>query len=269
MKPELVLGILIVFIITVFVLSKLADRRTSSAWLEVTRIATSVSVLHLPRGIPLKIYLITVILMFLITNSLFQGSLSALLTSSTSRPQIDSAEALKEAGYPIYTFAGYTNAIFDSVLRSRVRKIGKWDCSEYVIEYPDTACVADRNRVTRIAFEKDLHVSKHRITNLYMGYVMRPNFPLVKRIGRRLMSMSQAGLPNFWREKTVAVYRNKWIVKEQAMRTRQYRELNMGDVLFAFYILFVGLGLAIVTFVTELLSITRWKKLRKVNETTG
>ncbi|EZA49903.1 hypothetical protein X777_11391 [Ooceraea biroi] len=263
MTPQLILGILAVSAITVFILSKVADERTNSACLEVLRMATNVSILHLPRGTSLRIYLIIVMLMFVITSSIFQGGLSALLTSSTSRPNIDDAEQLKEAGYPVYMYSAYMNAVFDPVLRSHVRKTDNWDCSEYVIKYSDTACVADRNRVTRIAFEKGLHVARHRITSLYMGYVVRPNFPLVKRIGQRLMSISQAGLANYWREKTVVVYKNKLIIKEQEMKRKQYRALHVSDVMFAFYILFVGLSIAILVFLSELLPVTRWGGLRK------
>jgi len=263
MNPYLIVGILVVFIVTVFILRISVDHRMSTALLEVMRITTNVSILHVPRDTPLKIYLIIVILMFLITSSIFHGSLSAVLTSSTSRPNIDDIEALKEAGFPIYTYAGYKTVIYDSVLRSRVRETDRWDCSKYVIEYPNTACMADRNRLTKIAFEKDLHVSKHRIINLYMGYVTRPNFPLIKKMGTRLLSISQAGLTNYWREKTLFVYKNKWIIKEKAMKKKQYRTLNVSDLLFVFYILFVGLGVAILVFLSELLSIIRWRKLRK------
>lgn len=207
----------------------------------------------------MRIYLITVILLFLITGSTFQSSLSSILTSSTSKPNIDSNTALRRAGYPIYTFAGYRNAIQDPVLRSRVRPTDSRDCSRYVIEYPNTVCVADRSRLMRIAFENELHISRHRITNLYMGYVMRPNFPLVKRIGRVLMSMSQGGLINHWQEQTVAVYKNRWAMKAYEMKTKRYRTMNTSDLLFVFYILLFGLGVSIATFLAELL-IARWRK---------
>lgn len=265
MNPRLIAGILLVSIVTVFVLGVLADLGLSSACLEVIRITVNSSILRLPRRAPLRIYLTTVILLFLITGSTFQSSLSSILTSSTSKPNIDSNTALKRAGYPIYTFAGYRDAIRDPVLRSRVRETDSRDCSGYVIKYANTVCVADRSRLMRIAFKNELHISKHRITNLYMGYVMRPNFPLVRRIGRMLMSMSQGGLINHWQAQTVAVYKNRWAMKVLEMKTKRFRTMNTRDLLFAFYTLLFGLGVSVVTFLAEL-SIARWRKSRDSSE---
>lgn len=259
MNPRVIACILLVSIVTVTVLAVLAGLGFSSACLEVVRIIVNSSVLRFPRRTPLRIYLITVIILFLITGSTFQSSLSSILTSSASRPNIDSNTALKRAGYPIYTFAGYKNAIQDPMLRSRVRETDSRDCSRYVIEYPNTVCVADRSRLMRIAFKNELHISEHRITNLYMGYVTRPNFPLVNRIGRMLMSMSQSGLINHWQTQTVAVYKNRWAMKAYEMKTKRYRTMNTADLLFAFYILLLGLGVSVVTFLAEL-SVARWRK---------
>ncbi|XP_014484857.1 PREDICTED: uncharacterized protein LOC106749684 [Dinoponera quadriceps] len=259
MNPRLIAGILLASILTVLVLGILAGLGLSSACLEVVRIMVNSSVLRFPQRAPLRIYLITVILLFLITGSTFQSSLSSILTSSTSKPDIDSNTALKRAGYPIYAFAGYRDAIPDPVLRLRVRETDRRDCSGYVIEYPDTVCVADRSRLMRIAFKNELHISKHRITNLYMGYVTRPNFPLAMRIGRVLMSMSQGGLISHWQERTVAVYKNRWAMKAYEMKTKRYRTMNTSDLLFAFYVLFLGLGVSVVMFLAEL-SVVLWRR---------
>lgn len=223
MNPRLIVGLLSVAVVTVLVLGVPAGLGLSTACLEVVRIMVNSSVLRFPRGTPLRIYLITVILLFLITGSIFQSSLSSILTTSTAKPNIDDSETLKRAGHPIYTFAGYKNVIQDPVLRSRVRETDSRDCSGYVIEYPNTVCVADRARLMKIAFDRDLHMSRSRLTTLYLGYVTRPNFPLVKRIGRMLMSMSQGGLIDHWYEKTVAVYEKRWMLKVREMKTRKYR----------------------------------------------
>lgn len=252
MSPQLIGGILLVAVFTVLVLRVLAGRGLSSSCLEVTRIMINSSVLLFPRATPLRIYMITVIFLFLITGTTFQGSLSSLLTSSTSKPNIDDSEALKRTGYPIYAFTNYRNAIQDTVLRSRVRPIDNQDCSGYVIEFPNVVCVADRARLMRIAFENNLHMSRNKITKLHMGYVTRPNFPLVKRIGMMLMSMSQGGLIQHWYHETVAVYETKWEIKMHEMKIKKYRTMKASDFLFAFYVLFFGLGISIATLLAEL-----------------
>lgn len=249
---ELIVGILLVSIFTVFVLGVLAGRGLSSACLDVARITVNTSVLRFPRRTPLRIYLITVLLLFLISGSTFQSSLSSILTSSTSKPNVDNSDALKKTGYTIYTFANYKSAILDPVLQSRVRETDKRDCSQYVIDYPNTACVADRSRLMRLAFDNNLHMSRNRLINLYQAYVTRPNFPLVKRFGRVLMSMSQSGLIDYWYEKTVTVYKNRWAMKAHEMRTRKFRTMTIRDTRFAFRIWLFGLGVSIVTFLVEL-----------------
>lgn len=259
MNPMFILCCAVVGVVTVLILEVFVGRGTIHASLEMTRIALNNSMSHFPEQGALRVYLTTVFLLFMLTSSTFQSNLSSLLTSSIPRLTIDSDEELKTAGFEIYAYHGYRNAVFDDVLFTRVKMVDHWDCSEYVRKNKNVACAADRTTLLKIAFEKKLHLSKHRINTLFSAYVVRPNWPLKDRFTSMLLHLSETGLIDHWWEKVMAKYVRKWL-KRTEKRTedekRNFSVMTLNDLDFAFYILAFGLFASTLSFLME---VSAWR----------
>ncbi|KAG7198410.1 hypothetical protein KM043_005798 [Ampulex compressa] len=253
MNPKVIVCIFLVCILTTFVLTNCIGRGACSAALEVLRMSTSTATLHQPRETSLRIYLITVIFLFAITGPSFHSNLSSLLTLPVPEKLVDTAEDLKASGYPIYTFDAYKNAIYDEVLYSRLRTIDHWDCSDYVENERSATCAAEVMSLTRVAFEKDLYLSKHSLSTLYVSYIVRPYWSLIDRVTSVLSRMTQCGLVDYWRVITVAHYKHKWEVLQKKNRKKKFEVMILEDLAFCFWILGFGLGLSSLVFVGEVL----------------
>ncbi|XP_076619805.1 uncharacterized protein LOC143341083 [Colletes latitarsis] len=253
MNPVFILGVILVCLGTVILLQVFFRRGATDASLEVLRMMLNNSMLRFPRRSSLRIYLVTVFLLFTLTVSTFQSNLSSLLTSSTPRLPVDSIDALKASRFTIYAYHGYKNAVFDDVLFSRVKTVDHWDCSDYVIKLKNVACAADRSTLLGIAFEKNLHLSKHRINTLYSGLVVRSDWPLRSRVGELLMHMSQGGLIDHSWDRTMTRYVHKWLGKSKDAGKKGYHVMRLKDLAFAFYILIFGLVGSLVAFLLEIM----------------
>lgn len=252
MNPVFVACCAVVGVITVLILEVFVGRGTIHASLEMIRIALNNSMSRFPERGAWRVYLTTVFLLFVLTSSIFQSNLSSLLTSPIPRLTIDSDEELRTAGFEIYAYHGYRNAVFDDVLFARVKMVDHWDCSEYVRKYEDVACAADRTTLLKIAFEKKLHLSKHRINTLFSAYVVRPNWPLKDRFTSMLLHLSETGLIDHWWGKVMAKYVRKWLKRTDEYEKRNFSVLTLNDLDFAFYILAFGLCASTFSFLTEI-----------------
>lgn len=259
MNPVFILCCAVVCVITVLILEIFVGLGMINASLEVIRIALNNSMLHFPRQGAWRVYLTTVFLLFMLTSSIFQSNLSSLLTSPVPRLTIDSDEELKRAGFEIYAYHGYRNAVFDDVLFTRVKMVDHWDCSEYVRKDKNVACAADRTTLLKIAFEKKLHLSKHRINTLFSAYVVRPNWPLKDRFTSMLLHLSETGLIDHWWEKVMAKYVHKWLKRTAEDEKRNFNVMTLNDLDFAFYILAFGLFASTLSFLIE---VSTYRRLR-------
>lgn len=219
MNPVFVACCAAVGVITVLILEVFVGRGTIHASLEMIRIALNNSMSRFPERGAWRVYLTTVFLLFVLTSSIFHSNLSSLLTSPIPRLTIDSDEELRTAGFEIYAYHG--NAVFDDALYARVKMVDHWDCSEYVGKYENVGCAADRTTLLKIAFEKRLHLSKHRINTLFSAYVIRPNWPLKDRFTSMLLHLSEAGLIDHWWGKVMAKYVRKWLKRSEKRMRRE------------------------------------------------
>ncbi|XP_076281887.1 uncharacterized protein LOC143209717 [Lasioglossum baleicum] len=258
MNPIFILAIAIVYLITVVFLEVFLHRGIVDSSLEVIRMTLTISMMRFPERSAFRIYLVTVFLLFMLTSSTFQSNLSSLLTSPSPTLTVDSTEELIESEFSIYTYHRYKNAIFDDVLFSRTKTVNHWDCSEEVKVHENAACVADRTVLLRIAFKKDLYLSKHRIQTLFTAFVVRPNWLLKDRVSDLLMHLSDGGLITFWWEKSVDTYLRKWMKKVDDSK-RTYEVMKLKGLDFAFYILVLGLGSGLLAFFVEI-GARRWKR---------
>ncbi|XP_076175772.1 uncharacterized protein LOC143150977 isoform X2 [Ptiloglossa arizonensis] len=254
MNPVFVLGVAVVCAGTVIFLAVFVGRGATDACLEVLRMALSNSMLRFPERSPSRMYLITVFLLFILTTSTFQSNLSSLLTSSTPKLPVDSIDTLKRSRFAIYAYRGYKNAVFDDVLFGRVKTVDHWDCSEYVQKFENAACAADRVDLLGIAFEKNLRLSKHRISTLYSGYAVRPNWPLRNRVGSLLMHASQGGLIRYWWDRTMSRYTRNWSKADGDAKRKGYEVMKLENLAFAFYVLIIGLGASSMLLFLEILT---------------
>ncbi|XP_014613517.1 PREDICTED: uncharacterized protein LOC106791970 [Polistes canadensis] len=253
MNPKLILGTILVFCATIIIFVIARKEGIVFAFLEVLRIVIGATIIRKEEKTSLRIYLITVVLLFLITGALFQGSLSSLLTSPVQKSNIDCIDDLKNSGYEVYIFRSYQNIIFDEEIRSRLKFINHWNCTKYVLEQEDVGCAAERLRLMKIGFENHLHVSKHRLITLYSAYVVRPNWPLNDRVSNLLQRMWQCGLIRYWVTETAWNYKPEWLLRDQNImkENNNYRSLTLADLAFVFYILLFGFIASILAFFLE------------------
>nr|XP_033334158.1 uncharacterized protein LOC117225000 [Megalopta genalis] len=251
MNPVFMLAVILVCLATVILLRVFLGRGITEASLEVLRMMLTFSMLRFPRRSAYRIYLLTVFVLFVLTSSTFQSNLSSLLTSPSPSLSVDDTDTLIESRFAIYAYRGYKNALFDDILFSRVKTVDHWDCSEQVITLRNVACVADRSTLLRVAFKKNLHLSQHRIQTLSSAFVVRPDWPLNDRVSSMLLHLSEGGLIDLAWRNTMANYVRKWMTKVDAGK-KSYEVMKLEDLAFAFYMLFLGLGAALLAFLVEI-----------------
>ncbi|XP_078049781.1 uncharacterized protein LOC144476558 [Augochlora pura] len=251
MNPVLILAVLSVCLITVILLRVFLGQGIVEAGLEVLRMMLSFSMLKFPRRSAYRMYLLTILILFMLTSSTFQSNLSSLLTSPSPMLTVDDTDTLIESGFVIYAYQGYKNALFDDILFSRVKTVDHKDCSDLVITMKNAACAADRSKLLRLAFKKNLHLSQHRIQTLFTAYVVRPDWPFNNRISSMLLHLSENGLIDLWWRNNVANYVRKWMTKVDNGK-KSYEVLKLQDLAFVFYVWLLGLGGALIVFFVEM-----------------
>ncbi|XP_031839747.2 uncharacterized protein LOC116430148 [Nomia melanderi] len=248
-SPEVIIGNIVVFVITLLVLAKYQGFQSAS--LNVIRLLTCVSMLRMPHHTAYRILLSNVLLLILIVNTLLQSHWASLLTAPVSLPNIRTAEDLKASNYKIYGSWYYAECIHDPKLRARYHGVDNYrECKEQVLRTPSTACLDDCLHLY-VGLDTKRFYRSRWIQHSVQVYPTRENWPLFNRVSYLIRGTVEAGLVRMWKKASLRQIYLNW-KRRQLDDNKKFRTVELKHITFGFYILGVGNTSAALVFLVEL-----------------
>ncbi|RLZ02186.1 Ionotropic receptor 117 [Cephus cinctus] len=255
-RPEIVMALFAVCLLTFIKLNVFLGQGFFPALLNILRIILAVSVPRLPKSNAAKIYLYCVSLLFLIFNAIFQGHMASLLTVLISNSNIDNFEDLKKNKLSLFGFSGFKEFIDDPEVLKLYLGSGSFGCVNEILKNASTGWLGDCLHLTNFMHKggsdpnNKIHISP-QIKTLAYSFAVRSDWPLFNRINIVIQRLREAGLIELWRKQSMEKVYFEVMVEESEKGT--VKVLNISDLTFSFQILFIGYIVASITFILELL----------------
>lgn len=119
-------------------------------------------------------------------------------------------------------------------------------------ENSSVACLREQTLIVDDEDETILHISRETIVKLSTIYVIRPDWPLERRVNKILQAMVESDIISHG---IMADYQksSEILAYEQKLKNNEkYRVNTLADLTFAFVILGFGLGCATASFIVEI-----------------
>ncbi|XP_023287824.1 uncharacterized protein LOC105702877 [Orussus abietinus] len=255
-SPEINLALLGISLATVFVLYTLVGQTLIQAMMNLLRIFMSTAITHPPRSVSTRIFFSMVLSLFLTLNAIFQGNLSAILTAPIPNPNVDTLADVKRYGLTMTGYVGF-KALFENFGVDNYSPMEKSECEEDAYNNDFIVCSRDCYILKYNAAKLGkLHISKE-VVNLYFVYFTKDDWPLYHRVSVVMKRLTESGLVNLWREKSIPSSFTKFLDDSDD----DQKVLTLREVMFTFHMLNTGLSLATFVFLIELASKRYLKKM--------
>ncbi|EZA49886.1 hypothetical protein DMN91_011363 [Ooceraea biroi] len=247
MSLGLIIGTSTVSLITFIVFWK--KEGFSRAGLQTMRIIVGLGVLHPPEINSTRIFVCSVLILFLNINAILQGHWSSLLTIPVFYSDTDSVESIREAGYVVYGSSSLTGLLTDAVMQTRFQGVTYDECKEFVKNSSNALCIEECLHMHYRVFNENLHKSK-ALRELSESYVTREDWPLYERVNQIVRQMGEFGLIQKCRDDSLFTFwlESKW----RDMKEQSYKPLSMRQLKFIFIFLAGGYACSIIIFIAEL-----------------
>lgn len=206
-----------------------------------------------------RIFLASCMGFTVIITNIFQGSLVKSFSTDTYYSDLNTLEALDKSGLLIGTSLNVFNSDNSQLMKRLSSKIVQLNSSSLkrAARYRDVAAVErqqDANLLINTQFKKNdgyplLHLINECPSSFFIAYIVPKGSPYVTRFSYAFSKFSQSGLLNKWYNDIFDA-----LVLENLKKSYQSddkKPFNLEDVQAAFYILIIGLLLALLTFAIE------------------
>lgn len=247
------IGLGVVYLITLVFLKLFVRQALVPALLNLVRITCDTGLENIPGNTATRMYL-TGLLFFAVTmQGIYQGNLAALLTQQSPLRQVNTLGDLVEFGYNIYGARFVRDALEHPQLNERfVRVDDPYDCISRVSNDSSAACLYIGQGILDLARNDNLHVSSEYIEMYHVGFEIRFNWPLERRIDVILARLVEADVLDTWDVQCNPTRLSDFQIDEEVKKNKDFKIIELGELAFAFVILGIGLLCATITFVVEL-----------------
>ncbi|KAK0077248.1 hypothetical protein PV326_010183 [Microctonus aethiopoides] len=258
------IGVISLTILSLFIsfIVQLIDKKrgVASAFFEILRLILTNGFLRSINRQSVRIYFFGIFILILILNATFTSKLSAFLTQPERR-YITTINDLIEFDYDVYIPDYVAQKSFDWT-KGKVNKLtitSRDNCYHNVVNYDSSACVGPMAPMVPVAIKYRLYLSFAIINDEYLVYWTRHEWPLINRVNFISSKLMEGGFLRYWREQALILPLKKINITEINSTAAKYRPINMEDLIFAFYLLAIGLACSIISFIFEII----WKYIMR------
>ena len=245
------IGVAIVLFAILIFLKFLEQQPLMTAFLNIIRLVCNTSFLKLPTYVAPRIYLTSVFFFAVTITGIYQGKLASLLTHSVYQPLINSNGELVDSDHTIYTDVNTGRLLDDTALKRHFVKVHISECVSFLLNDSSAVCISDRPYLLALKKKNKFYVSNNNLMEYSTVYVIREDWPLQDRFDRIILTLSEANLINYQKERDALLTVSKFYTKLN--NKRKFKVLRLKNLKFAFKFLATGLWFATVTFIVEVL----------------
>ena len=245
------IGVAIVLFATFVFLKFLEQQPTMTAFLNIVRLVCNTSLLKLPTYVAPRIYLALVFFLVLTITGIYQGKLASLLTHSKHRPFVNNHGEFVDTDFTIYGDVDFEQLLNNTTFKGSF--VNMENCTSLMSSDLFTACISERSHLLALAAKNDFYVSDRDLVEFYVVYAIREDWPLQDSINRIISRLSEANLNLYQLRKERNALLPFTEFYKAAMKHRIFKALRLENLNFVFKFLGIGLGLATVSFVAEVL----------------
>ncbi|KDR24123.1 probable glutamate receptor [Zootermopsis nevadensis] len=248
-----------------FVMNLLSYRGGDGLWSYVKSLVSFWAVLlgvgtDMPNRVTLRVFFFSWVIYSLAVNTVFQTYVTSYLVDPGLQHQIDNADELYESN-SVYAFPDTIDKFFTSSFLDKLKPRFTSDpviCLDYVSSKDNFVTVAGRKLVEFFSEDLVKRGSKHEIFpfredlfQLSTVMLLSKGSPLLESVNMALTSTFEAGLVNKWFKEIVIEKRIKAGVREIPVFIDEYVPLSLSHLQASFLLLFLGLGLSLITLLLE------------------
>ncbi|XP_033607032.1 uncharacterized protein LOC117282248 [Cryptotermes secundus] len=216
---------------------------------------------EMPRTDTLRILLLSWMVYSLATNTVFQAFFTSYEVDPGLHHQLDTVEELLQASI-IYAISPALKCFFTDDMLKRLTPLILCEpisCLEKVATVYNTALFMGRVPLGyhREGFLKkknrhEVHPFREDSFQLHAVMMMQKGSPLLKLVNEIITRIVEAGLSDYWLRAIIEETRMKAGILELESLKDSYIELNVSHLQGAFIFLFIGIGLSVMAFLSEL-----------------
>ncbi|CAG5095848.1 Protein of unknown function [Cotesia congregata] len=244
----------LIFILTFIVLLVCKKLSFGSALLEILRLTMTTSTVVKFYRLPLRIFIVSILLFVIIMNANYQGHMSAYSTK-LYREKINSIADLKKFKYSIFMtrYIGQVIGVDEwTETEKKYVHYTKNVCHDEIINSYNfyAACISTATISVPVAIKHNLHASILR-TPRFVSPFIRKDWPLETRVDVIMSRLTEAGFLYYWESTEISEPMKKLRLKEVRIFDT-YREIIMSDVEYIFVFLATSLAISFIVFLVEI-----------------
>ncbi|THK33193.1 uncharacterized protein LOC114841545 [Diachasma alloeum] len=250
--PIRVLALLIFSIF--FLVMVYENRDISSAMLELIRLLTYVSIKTTREKLSFRIFFSMMMMFMVISNGVFQGAISSFLTKPQHAKGVDTVDELRDLNYTLYTIPGTVERAKEECPDNEVIEVPLEVCPELLLKSSRAVCVTFREFFYEFYGNSSLTLMKQPLKSTYFNHKCRDDWPLHQRVNDYFVQTFEAGLINYWLTEKIRLTMQKHRANEMGLLSPNYKPVQLKALDFVFKLLAIGLCLATVVFLLEVLA---------------
>lgn len=245
---------ILIFILTFIALLVYKKLSFGLALLEIVRLILTISTVVKFYRLPLRIFIVSILLFVIIMNANYQGHMSAYSTK-LYREKINSIADLKKYEYSIFMAPYIGKVIGADEWTEKEQKFIHYvenDCRDVIINSYNfyTACITTATIGVPVAIKYNFHASILRSPRFVCPFV-RKDWPLTTRVDVVMSRLTEAGFLYYWENKKIGEPIKILSLKEiQVFDT--YRKVIMSDLEYIFLFLAIALAISFIVFLVEI-----------------
>lgn len=257
----------IAFFITVIFFKFVVAQALDRAFLNLVRITSGTGFEGVPRSNAPRMYLTGVLFLAVTMHGIFEGNLASLLTTVIPLRNVNTMRDVVDLDYIVYGRSG-TPAILEQEMQARYMAVrGLDDCIRKVMDDKSAAClhILDGIILDKV-HEFHLHLSP-MVSVTYLVFPITWNWPYEERFNKLLSILVEADGLEPWDVKCNPVKLEDFQIDQDVKSNKKFKKMELGELLFAFVILGIGLVLATIVFIGELgmhYTYMRSRRMRRV-----
>ncbi|KAH0554108.1 hypothetical protein KQX54_007655 [Cotesia glomerata] len=244
----------LIFILTFIALLVCKKLSFGLALLEILRLILTTSTVVKFYRLPLRIFIVSILLFVIIMNANYQSHMSAYSTK-LYREKINSIADLKKFKYSIFMtrYIGQVIGVDEwTETEKKYVYYTKNHCHDEIIKSYNfyTACITAAATSVPVAIKYNLHASILRSPRFVSPFV-RKDWPLKTQVDVIMSRLSEAGFLYYWESTEISEPIKKLRLKEIKIFDT-YRGIIMSDLEYIFVFLATSLAISFIVFLVEI-----------------
>lgn len=247
-------GVGVVYVITFIFLFLFVNQSPVPALLNLIRITCNAGFTNLPNSTAVRIFLASLLCFVITMQGIFQGDLASLLTKNIPRRNVNTVKDLIDLGYKkVYGHSNDRIIFKDSELdKEYIVADNASDCLTHVKHDSSAACVCyAEGALLDVVREANLHVSSEFVVKDHVAFKIRWNWSLEQRVNTIIARMVESRVLEPWNVKCNPVQLSDFYEDALVKNNRDFKKLELCELIFAFVILGIGLACATIVFIIE------------------